>query len=475
MTPLLAIFAAGVLSAASLQQRLDRIVQETPATARALIGVEVVDLESAHSLYAWNAAHFVVPASNTKLFTTALALTRLGANYRFETRVLAMNPPGADGYLAGDLILKGSGDPSLTGRPIPYSKDAHRGDALRAIEELADQIFARGIRRIDGDIVGDDTAYAWEPYPPGWSADDAIWDYGAPVSALTLNDNMIRVTLTPGEKAGDPARIALNPPLEYLWIDNQVRTALETAIQAYRAPGAAQISLTGTIASPVTETLAVDDPARFAACALADALTRRGVAIGGRPVARHRAADDDTPRPAEPIILASRTSPSLEELLRVTDKVSQNLYAEMALREAGHGSRHAGLEEMKAFLAGAGADPKDYSFEDGSGLSRLTLVTPHAITQLLAWMYRSPNRDVWVSLLPVGAEDGSLRHRFGGLAAAHAIHAKTGSLSHVSALSGYAIVKGRHPLAFSIVVNNYNTPASEVVQVIDKIAVALIQ
>ena len=474
------------LSAASLAQRIEHIIDSSPIIDQAFFGIEILDLETGKTLYSKNANHLLIPASNTKLFTTALALTRLGPDYHYITRVLASTAPDADGCLHGDLILKGAGDPSLSGRVIPYYKDAPPGEPLRALEELADQVIAHGVRRIGGDIIGDDTAYIWEPYPPGWSEEDTVWDYGAPVSALSIDDNFIQLSLRPGDLEGDPPHLTLDPPLPYYWIDNRaVTSAAETKIDVDRGPGSPQLLLSGTISHPVTEAVAINDPARFAACALADALTRRGVVIDGRPRAHHRLPTDGPAAPNPPITLASRTSPPLAQLLQVTDKVSENLYAELFLREVGHGQRREGLDAMKAFLADAAIDAGDTNFEDGSGLSRLTLVTPHAIAQLLAWMYRSPNRDTWISLLPIGGYDGSLAHRFQAQAIAQVIHAKTGSLSHVNSLSGYVLQPEHHAVVFSIAVNNtisannsgsvYHSsgPPTEVRQFIDKIALAI--
>jgi D-alanyl-D-alanine carboxypeptidase/D-alanyl-D-alanine-endopeptidase (penicillin-binding protein 4) len=224
--------------------------------------------------------------------------------------------------------------------------------------------------------------------------------------------------------------------------------------------------------------LALDDPALYSAFALADALSRRGVAISGRPAARHRFANQDTLAPPGGVELARRTSPPLIELLRIIDKVSQNLHAELVLREVARvrrsiGSREAGLEESRQFLAEAGVEETGYRFEDGSGLSRLNLVTAHTVVRLLRHMYRSPHREAWLGLLPVGGEDGTLNNRFDGNPAARRIRAKTGTLSHVSALSGYADSPSRGRLAFSILVNNYNAPASEIRDVIDRIGLLL--
>jgi len=224
--------------------------------------------------------------------------------------------------------------------------------------------------------------------------------------------------------------------------------------------------------------LAIDDPALYAATALADALTRRGIAIGGRPVALHRFASEATPAQAPPVELAGHVSPPLVELLRIIDKVSQNLHAELVLREVarqatGAGSREAGIAERDRFLKEAGIDAGEWSLADGSGLSRLNLVTPAAVVKLLCHMYASPHRDAWISLLPVGGEDGTLEGRFAGNAAAGSIRAKTGSMEHVAALSGYVESRSRGRLAFSILVNNYTGPDLEIRSAMDRIALLL--
>ncbi len=477
------------LGAPPLKQRIDALLTGSPAARRVHWGIHVVDLVSGRSLYARNENHYFVPASNTKLFSTALALLRLGPGHRFRTLVIAEKKPDEAGFVAGDLILYGCGDPTLSGRPLPYAKGAAAGDPLAAIDDLAAQAVARGLRGVNGDIVGDDTAYPWEPYPEGWAQDDTVWEYGAPVSALTINDNTIALTIRPGERAGDPARLFQRPALEYYAFDNRVRTIEGGArkIALNRAAGSREPRLAGTIPrgdAGTTELIAIDDPALYAAMALRDALERRGVHIRGRTTCHHRPSDGpgEPPRTAPPgVELARRESPPLIETLRVIDKISQNLQAELVLREVGRvrrgvGSREAGLDELKALLAEAGAAKEDYRFEDASGLSRLTLVTPALITRLLRFVYSAPaGGDAWVSLLPVGGEDGTLATRFEGRPAARRIHAKTGSLGHVSALGGYIERKGKPVLAFSIAVNNYNAPTSEIRRVIDRIGLALVE
>lgn len=400
-------------AADNLAARLDAALV-SPALTGASVGLEVVRLRDGKVLYQRDSSHWFVPASNMKLFTSALALVRLGPDFRFQTEIVAEQPMDAAGMIEGDLVLVGGGDPSLSGRSYPYQYQPAgapgAGYSFRAIEELADQLIARGLKRVDGDIVGDDQRYVWEPRPGGWSIDDAEWEYGAPVSALILDDNSFALTLRPGARAGDLAQVWLTPPFEYFAIDNRVRTGAgaERKVEIEREAG--EVHLRGVLPlgdAGFSELLAVDDPARYAAEVLRDVLERRGVAIRGEAVARHRFADEiaDEPRASSThVVLASRSSPPLAELLQVTDKVSQNLHAEVMLREVGLlkkqvGSREAGLAAMQEFLREIGLGKDCCQFSDGSGLSRSTLVTPAAVVRLLGYMYRSRYR-VLVKLAP---------------------------------------------------------------------------
>jgi D-alanyl-D-alanine carboxypeptidase/D-alanyl-D-alanine-endopeptidase (penicillin-binding protein 4) len=474
-----------IAPAQPLRERIEAVLESSPAAQRAFWGIQLVDLDSGATLFQSNPNRLFVPASNTKLFTTALALMRLGPDYRFHTSIRAAAAPDTSGRIAGELRLVGGGDPMLSARAVPYQKGPALGDPLQAIDALAEQVFSSGVRRIDGDIVGDDTAYVWAPYPEGWVQDDTVWDFGAPVSALAVNDNVFSLALRANGSTRRTPALSLSPALEYYFIDNRVRTGpgLENKVYVDRLPGSRQLRLWGTMSSdPASSTsllLAIDDPALYAACALAGALTRRGIAISGRPVALHRFANQTEAPPAPTGLgLARRDSPPLIELLRIIDKVSQNLHAEMVLREVarvrkGTGSREAGLEEAGAFYSEIGLADTQYRFLDGSGLSPGGLVAPAAVVKLLGAMYRSQYRDVWISLLPLGGEDGTLATRFEGSSEARRIHAKTGTLSHVAALSGYADSRSRGWLAFSILVNNFNAPGAEIRALIDKIALLL--
>jgi len=461
-------------TATDLEHRIDAIADASGPAGRGFVGISVVELATGKTLYHRNEDRLFMPASNMKLLTSAVALLRLGADYRFTTK-LRMEP-------SGDLVFIGSGDPSMSGRTFPYNKDLPAGPGFQAIEDLADQLVKSGVKRIDGDVIGDDSLYPWAPYAPSWTQDDALREFGAPASALTLNENTITLQIRPGAHAGDAAELSLDPPLEYFAIDNRVVTIgvkNSPHVRISRAPGARQIELWGSIPAghaTIAETIAIDDPALYAACALYDALTRRGVVITGHPAVRHRAAFEDEMPPAGNVV-ASRVSPPLVQLLQVMDKVSQNLFAELMLREVGRvmrhaGTREAGIEELDALLSETGAAKDDARLEDGSGLARNAMVTPRLLTRVLVHVHSIAKfREDWLSLLPVGGEDGTLRRRFPDT---RSIRAKTGSLSRALSLSGYAESKTHGRLAFSILVNDFAAPQPEVRAWIDKIAMTLL-
>ena len=482
-----------VLSAAGLPESIQKLLDSSPSARTAFWGIQILDLSTGKTLYELNPDHYFVPASNAKLFTTALALTRLGPDFTFQTRVLAPAAPDSSGRLRGPLRLYGGGDPNLSARAVPYRLGPVTGNPLAAIQDLADQLLARGVKFVDGDIVGDDTWYLWQPYATGWAIDDPQSDDGPPISALTLSDNALTLSVRPGAAAGDPAALSFSPSSEFYRIENRVRTVpvgAERLIQFRRIPGSRDAVLFGTIPLRDRATdlnISVEDPALFAAQSLRTALQQRGVNVTGAATSEHLYPSDvadlaqasDPPAPTG-VELARHTSAPLLEDLRIIAKVSQNLHAELALRAVGRarrnlGSFQAGMAEMKTFLAEAAIDPAAYNLFDGSGLSRLDLVTPGTVVKLLRYMFDSPNRENWISILPIGAQDGTLSSRFGGTAAAGRVHAKTGSLSHVSALSGYIQRPDNSWVAFSILVNNYGGPGTDVRGVMDRICTLILE
>jgi D-alanyl-D-alanine carboxypeptidase/D-alanyl-D-alanine-endopeptidase (penicillin-binding protein 4) len=494
LLPALLLTCAAAAAADTLEQTIAALL-ERPAAQRAVWGVQAVDLASGAVVYQLNSEQLFTPASSAKLFATALGLERLGADHQFTTRVVADSPLGADGKLDGDLRLLGGGDPSLSARVVPYDKRLEfRADRLEPIRELARQIAQAGVKIVAGDIIGDDTRYVWDPYPPGWSIEDSTWGYGAPVSALSLNDNFIRVLVRPGAAAGAPARLRIDPDLDYYNIRNLTRTAstrtVPQGLGLRLKPGVRGIDLWGQISirSPGRDMeVAVDDPALFSAVALKKALEDAGIEVTGKPRAEHAEPHQFASLKSAPssdekeyaAAFAAIVSPRLGEELKLTNKMSLNLHAEMLLREVGFarrnvGSVQAGIEEMRAFLGEAGLTPWEFFLADGSGLSRQNLVSPAGAVKLLRFMARSPQAQAYLDSLPVAGQDGTLDWRFSRSAAKGKIRAKTGTLSHVTALAGYAeTVDGRN-LAFAVFVNNFGVSTSYMRGIVDQIAIALV-
>jgi D-alanyl-D-alanine carboxypeptidase/D-alanyl-D-alanine-endopeptidase (penicillin-binding protein 4) len=458
------LLVASVLGAETIGERIEKILSTAPAAQQSFWGIQVVDLKTGAVVFEKNQDRFFVPASNTKLFSTALALTRLGPDHRFRTAITSPTKPDGSGRVT-ELRFVGGGDPNLSGRILPYEYNVKPDNPLRYVEQFAQQLVDSGLKAVDGDVIGDDSAYANEPYPEGWALDDPIYDYGAPVTALFVNDAMFTVHVRPAAP-GSPPAIQLSPKIDSMVVNNRAVTSKTTKLKFDRLPGAFELTVSGTVSKAQEEPLGQEDPTHFAAEALREALIRRGVRVSGTARVEHF--------PAPGVSLLTYDSLPIIEDLRATNKESLNLHAEIALLEVarvvrGTGSREVGLDELKAFLQEAGVEDQQYYFEDGSGLSRKTLVTPRTVTKLLIYMYRSKYRDAWIRTLPIGGVDGSLDKRFAGKPAGAKVHAKTGSITHVNALSGYT---GRY--AFSILVNNSITGARQVRRAIDQVALALV-
>ena len=479
----------------SLSQRINGILSE-PQVAKGFWGVEVEDLASGKALYEHDSEKLFVPASNTKLFTTASALGLIGPDFKFSTTVETSGKLDRPGHVVADLILKGRGDPNLSGRSLPYrQKTERRFSPDKVLEELTDQIVKNGVRYVEGDLIGDDSYYAFERFGEGWAQDDLLWDYGAPVSALSINDNVIFLNISPGKRSGDAAFISLDPAVPYYQIENKVITTSTGAqnISINREPGSKRLYLAGSI--PLADngyhaSIAVEDPAEFAAIILRDLLRARGVVIRGIARARHAdpghvpsggllLASPSSATPGIRLVLATHESQPLLEDIAVTDKVSQNLHAELLLRLLGAikgrtADVAGGLEVVRGFVSLAGITSEDLALYDGSGLSRRTLVSPHAVVKLLQYIVQQPWGASFQEALPVAGVDGSLSERLTEPAIRGRVRAKTGTLGHVNALSGYAQTASGRQLVFSILSNNHNLTSKQATAVIDDVVRAIV-
>jgi len=513
--PVIILLAARLLAAPAqpvpvppLADRV-RAVLRAPDLARGFWGIEVVSASSGKTLYLENADKLFTPASNTKLFTTAATLALIGPAYKFRTTVETIGTVDRYGRLNGDLVLVGHGDPNLSGRELPYDRKTQRNDdPIQALEVLADALVQKGVKFVDGDIVADDSYFAFERYGEGWSQDDLLWAEGAPVSALTINDNVVFVNILPADRPGEKAFVSVKPFENYYRLDNRVVTTPAGTARKFfvnREPGSTLLTLWGNMPlddAGANEALAIDDPSEFAAGLFRQLLEKRGIIIYGHLRTHHTelatlstfnvtatassrggTGYDGQARPLksdQPVTLASYESRPLLEDIRVINKVSQNLHAEILLRLLGRergnaGTIESGLEVLRGFLTQAGVSPDEYVFYDGSGLSRQNLVTPHAVVGLLRYCSTQPWGADYKATLPVAGVDGSLSERLNSPRLEKRSMAKTGSLDGVKALSGYATTDTGQEVVFSILSNNFNLPAKRVTDAIDQLVEAIVE
>ena len=432
-----------------LEKRVEETLRATGAGTR--FGL-VVTSDDGREIIAINPDGRFIPASNTKMFTTAAAFTTLADLDKPD------ETGGASVRLEGkNVILKGGGDARLSSVPDCVA------DCLAT---LADAVAANV--RMVRDVIGDDSLFPDERWSPGMSWNNIPTRSGTGISALTLDDNELPMTVTPA-KPGQPPTVDL---ISYYAVDNRAVTVAggDTELNFDRAPNGTILRLTGTIAvgsPPQHLRLGIDDPAYYAAWIFKRMLAARGVRVTGTIHVRHRPlmpADnpairgDASPERAQPATpLARLIPPPLIDDLTIVNKLSQNLHAELMLRrigaQQGTGSIADGLVVVRAMMARAGVPRVDYDLSDGSGMSTYNRVTPRGVAIFLRWIAAQPWGTAWRATLPVSGE-GTLAGRFGGSALDHKLFAKTGTLNATSALSGYMIAKSGRALVFSAYAND---------------------
>ena len=500
---------------AELQSRITEILRK-PELSPAIVGVKVVSLDTGRVLFEENAAKLLRPASNMKLYTVATALDRLSPDFRFTTSVYATAKLDASGSVRGDLIIFGRGDPSLAAR-------FNNGDYFKAINDLSAKIVAAGVKRVDGDLIGDESYFTGSQYGSGWEWEDLTWYYGAEVSALTVNDNALDLFIKPNPQVGKPAIVTTGPPDPLLTITNDVTTApagTRRQISIHRGLGKDMLEVRGSIAVDdrgYTGGIGISHPAMLFAYLLRSSLAQRGVTIKGRTrtIAAPPAGPSldpaqraslvrrpDVPPINWPVEIATYQSAPFSLIAAQTLKPSQNLYTELILRTLGNippitpssdssgdtsserqsqsaavelrqTSEDRGVEVVKSFLKTVGIRPESLNLNDGSGLSRNDMVTADSTVQLLTYMSRHRYADVFRDALPIAGVDGTLRNRMKGTVAEGNLRAKTGSLSSAASLGGYVTTTAGEKLVFTIMVNNYPSDVEPRTICIDPIAVLL--
>lgn len=467
----------------SLAREIDRIIGESKVPAR--WGVFVMSQKDGRVLYSHDADKSFTPASNMKVYTTAVALDSLGGDYRWRTSVYARKQPDSNGVIDGELVLYGRGSPDLISKP--------RGDAP-SLAKLADQLYQAGVREVRGGIVGDASYFRGELFGMGWQWNDLQWYFGAEPSALSIDENSIEVTMSPAAKKGESANVIVTPNQNFVRVTNSATTGETdsiTTIGIIRGLSDNNVLVWGGF--PVggrafSAFISVHDPALWAATLFKQALIARGIKVNGELRARDfRTAESDKFDPQKAVELAYQNSESLAEIVRRTNKESNNLFAELLLRTVGkergssapdpdprknaaRGDDEAGTAVVRAWLESKGIATRSVAIRDGSGLSRLDLVTPETTARLLLAMTSSRASVEFHDSLPNAGHDGTLSSRLKNMTGR--IFAKTGTLTYTHSLSGYATTERNDVLVFSIMCNDAIGDRGAVA-VIDQIATAI--
>lgn len=447
-----------------------------------------MDSRTGSCLYDHQPSQLFVPASITKLFTAALALDRLGPHHRLETIVLAGGRPRPDGTLDHDLLVRGQGDPGFVwnyGHTSP----------LRSFDPLVRLVRQAGIQHIRGGLQAEETFLGGTKYGSGWAWEDLVRPYGGALSDLNANHNRVRLHVRPGASPGQPGHVQFQPVDAGLEVLNQVRTVEPDGprqIRWSRQPGRKEVVVSGPIplrGPPWIAEVAVEEPALLFLELYRQALIQAKIRVEGPLTIRF---PSNSPAPARTggswVPLGRAESAPVADLVRAMLKQSQNLYACVLLaavgRECHRQGRHlalnteqAAVAELRQFVREIGIPMEHVQLEEGSGLSRNNLLTPHAVTHLLRHMVQHRHAEAFVSALPVAARDGTLAERMVGTAAAGRVRAKTGTLRWAHGLAGYVQPDGRRPLTFCVFLNRYaagaDAPSAQVA--IDTLTLRLIE
>lgn len=475
-----------------LRQQLQASLQAS-ASPQAFWGIQVNSRHGGTPWFSTNASALMVPASNTKLFTAALSLDRLGAEYRFTTTLRVDHKPDREGLLKGDLMVIGSGDPSFCAR-------FHGGKTEASFDPLVNAVKMAGIRRIQGNLVCDESAFQGPPYGSGWGWDDLSASYGAATSALSSEDNSLQLIFKPGAQPGSDVTAEISPTTSEIKLNSSVTTGAtnsKISLTVSRLPGESTIHVLGSIpagATRVIEDASVPHPALWFGERFRAALSRQNIEVTGQiqvitSTDRQRFPLDER-RWKE---IARVPSVPTGDLVREMMKQSQNLYAQLLLLAVGMESERcpkddedsqgstttekSGLRALPSLLKSLNIPPEEVVLEEGSGLSRKNLVTPRALTRLLEVMPDHRWGSVWMSSFPVGGQDGTLLNRFKKPLTQGNVRAKTGSLRYSGALSGYMTNAVGEPLVFAILVNHYlpGRPGSSARDEIDALVELLAQ
>jgi len=452
LIPILAVEGA----AGSLQTIKTKVAKslKRPGARSADWGIQVLDPSTSEVLLEVNPDKPFLPASVLKVVTTSAALEKLGSGFRFRTGVYTNGTIGPDGGVSGNIILVGRGDPNLTD---PYGETFEKP----AMQELAEKLQSLGIKEIRGSIIGDESYFDPGGNLKGWTARDFRSVYGAPITALSINNNVFWIEARPTRRK-QPVSVSAEPRTSYYRIQNKAVTGgtrSRKTINVRLIRASKTIVVSGVLPANRThgQFIVMEKPAEVAATILKDELRKLGIAVGGE-VGMLLSGDVSAEERQGWSLLAEHQSPPLIRALEIINKRSQNLHAEMLLRTLGaefkgQGTDEAGLQVVKEFLVEAGIDSDKIRLDDGCGLSRENLLTPRFQTSLLEFVSKRPYFDLFFNTLAVSGTDGTMKNRLSALEVRGSVHAKTGSLNGVTTLAGYMITKSGRNLVFSIFAN----------------------
>jgi serine-type D-Ala-D-Ala carboxypeptidase/endopeptidase (penicillin-binding protein 4) len=484
--------------AADRLARAIEVILADSAFADGFWGIHVVDLRSGRIVYERNAGNNFIPASNMKVVTTAAALDALGPDFQYVTALYASGAI-AGGRLDGNLVVRGAGDPSIGDRRFidTYPTD---GDPFAVLRQWADSLAAADIRHVTGHVIGDGSIFDDELLGSGWAWDDEPTVYAAQISGLSFNEGRLSVTAV-GTRPGQRARVSVEPDTDFVYVINRTQTVNSSARSVIRRePGSNTLWVESDVPAghSLNRTVSIHNPTRYFAHSLRLAVRSAGVVIDGDPVIHQdwwQVLDYDSMKR-----VATHRSPPLSELVAVTNKISQNLYAEHLLRTVGAvhcdrargrasdkgrnparvrcGSAEAGFLASMDLFERAGMRSERMRLADGSGMSHYNMLSPQDLTSLLTYMWTHPDervRAAYIRSMAVAGVDGTLRNRMANGPASGIVFAKTGTVTGARNLTGYATTVSGTPLAFAIMTNLFGTSTRNVTRAQDAIVEAMVR
>jgi len=456
-------FSIGSVTA-QLSEPIEKIMQDNKA-GDSFWAIQVRD-STGKLLENYQGEKLIRPASNLKLLVSAAFLHELGSKYRFKTELYGLGEQSGEIW-NGDLIIRGMGDPTING-------DFNNGDPLFLFEKWLQLLKERGIKRINGNIIGNESFFDDMPYPKGWEWDDLSYYYGVEIGALSFNSNVVELEVLADSEIGSTPEIQWFPfNTNYVeFINEQVITPANSEFdESYRRMlGTNTILLRSKLPLGYyeTEPLSITNPALYFIDTFAQYLEKGNIEINGQLIADRQSHNWES---NSFLLLDIHRSEPLSEIIEWMNKESDNFFAEMLLKTVAaekyntEGSTELGLEIVKEFMNAAGLDSSDVVLRDASGMASATTIKLSALNKLLVWMQKHPEWSSYFESMSVGGQDGTLKFRFGDSPLAGKFFGKSGFVSGVRTLSGYLETQQKNKLIISIATNNYTSKTS----VIDRI------